>query len=97
QPVVGGDLSFAEGQTESPYGTIRSRWQRNGDRLTLEVTIPPNSQATIHLPTSDPATATAGRKPLAQAPGIEGVEQGKDHLVLRAGAGEYHFESHYAP
>jgi alpha-L-rhamnosidase len=50
QPVVAGDLTFAEGQTESPYGTIRSRWERNGGRFILEVTIPPNSQATVHFP-----------------------------------------------
>ena len=97
QPVVGGDLTFAEGQTESSYGTIRSRWQREGDRLTLEVTVPPNSHATIHLPTHKPATATVGGKPLAQAPGIDLLEKNKDHLVLRAGAGKYRFESHYHP
>ena len=97
QPVIPGDLTFAEGQTESPYGTNRSRWEREGDQLTLEVTIPPNAHATIHLPTSHAATATVSGKPLAQAPGIDLLEKNKDHLVLRAGAGKYRFESQYKP
>jgi alpha-L-rhamnosidase len=93
QPVVAGGLTFAEGQTESPYGMIRSRWERNGDRFMLDVTIPPNSQATIHLPADDPADVTESGKALAGAAGVTPLPAGTSHAILRVGAGRYRFES----
>jgi len=96
-PVIGGDLTFAEGKMESLYGTIRTRWERKGEQLTLDVTIPPNSQATIHLPTTDPASAKESGKPLADAPGIQPLENSDGHATIRAGAGNYRFKSTLAP
>lgn len=51
KPVIVDDLEFAEGQTESLYGPISSRWERNDAGLELAVSIPPNSRATVSLPT----------------------------------------------
>ena len=51
QPVVGGDLTFAEGHAESMYGRISSRWELSDAGLEIAVTIPPNSRATVSLPT----------------------------------------------
>jgi alpha-L-rhamnosidase len=65
QPVVGGDLDFAEGQTESLYGDISSRWERTDAGLELAVTIPPNRQATVGLPTF--GTISASSKPTRKA------------------------------
>jgi len=51
EPLVVGDLEFAEGETQSIYGRISSRWELSGSGLELAATIPPNSQATVSLPT----------------------------------------------
>jgi alpha-L-rhamnosidase len=93
QPVVAGDLTFAEGLTESPYGTICSRWERSGERLMLDVTIPPNSQATIHLPAADATSVSESGKALVEAAGITPLSAGPGVAVLRAGSGNYRFES----
>jgi alpha-L-rhamnosidase len=50
-PVVGGGLDFAEGEMESPFGRISSRWELTKEGLSLAVSVPPNSRATISLPT----------------------------------------------
>jgi hypothetical protein len=93
QPVVAGDLTFAEGQTESPYGTIRSRWEKQGGRYILEVTIPPNSQATVHLPAADASVVTESGAALADADGVTTLRSKAGHVVLRVEAGSYRFES----
>ncbi len=93
QPVIAGDLTFAEGQTESPYGTIRSRWEKDGGRFMLEVTIPPNSQATVRLPAAGPSAVTESGKALADADGVTTLRSNAGHVVLRVEAGSYHFES----
>jgi alpha-L-rhamnosidase len=97
QPVVAGDLTFAEGKTESLYGTIRSRWERQGDRFTLEVTIPPNSQATIRIPTSNAATVTESGTHLTKSSGIEVLPAQSQYVLLRTEAGTYRFSSILRP
>lgn len=34
----------------SPYGTIRSQWQRNGNMISWEVCVPANCTAELHMP-----------------------------------------------
>ena len=43
------DLTWATGSFESPVGTIKSNWSREDGKLRLEVTVPPNSVATLQL------------------------------------------------
>jgi alpha-L-rhamnosidase len=50
QPVADESLTWAEGTYESMAGRIRSRWERNGEMLTVNVTIPANSDAEVVLP-----------------------------------------------
>ncbi len=45
-----GDLTHAEAEHISPYGTITSRWQRQDRHFELKVRIPPNTAATVELP-----------------------------------------------
>ncbi|MRG43684.1 Bacterial alpha-L-rhamnosidase [Chitinophaga sp. SYP-B3965] len=48
QPV--GDITFAKASYHSPYGLIKSEWHKNDSTFNLQVQIPPNTTATIHLP-----------------------------------------------
>lgn len=49
-PVPGGDLTYAEGRLESPYGRISSRWERIGDEIEYTFTIPTGATALVSLP-----------------------------------------------
>jgi alpha-L-rhamnosidase len=42
-------LSYLKTSLDSPYGMIRSAWERSGDRFTLKLTVPPNTTATLEL------------------------------------------------
>lgn len=88
-PLAG--LTDASGSTETPYGTLHSSWRREDGRVLLDICIPPNSSASIHLPASDPAVIHESGQPLASAEGVQvqGVEQGR--VVCRVGAGTYRF------
>ena len=37
-------------QHRSPYGMIRSEWERSGNKIKYHITIPPNTTATLYLP-----------------------------------------------
>ena len=49
-PRPGGGLTSAKATHESMYGTIASGWVIDGEHLTMEVEIPVNTSATIHIP-----------------------------------------------
>jgi alpha-L-rhamnosidase len=50
RPEVVGDISYVKGSYNSPYGTIRSEWKRDGNNFSLFVKIPANTTATIYMP-----------------------------------------------
>jgi alpha-L-rhamnosidase len=49
-PLPGGGLSYAKVKYDSPYGMIESEWELDGEILTLNVTVPLNTQAVIVVP-----------------------------------------------
>jgi alpha-L-rhamnosidase len=50
QPRPGGGLKYAKATHQSMYGEIVSGWQLEDEQLTMEVEIPANTTASIHVP-----------------------------------------------
>jgi alpha-L-rhamnosidase len=93
RPVLAGDVTFADATIESPYGPIRSRWQRARDRLTLNVTIPPGTMATVHVPTRDASRVTEGGRAIARAAGVAPLGAAGGCAVFKVESGEYSFSA----
>ena len=60
KPQIVGDLGGANVAYESPYGRIVSNWKREGGRLTMDVTIPANTTATVFVPGESPHAVGPG-------------------------------------
>jgi len=74
---------------DSLYGPIRSAWEVSEDTLRLNVTIPPNTRATVYMPAPSMAHVQEGGGPLGEAAGIRAVrQQGKD-VVMEVLSGTY--------
>ena len=43
-------LDFARAETETPYGTVRGGWRREGGRVRYELRVPPQCEARVRLP-----------------------------------------------
>jgi alpha-L-rhamnosidase len=50
KPSVVGDLTWVKAHHDTMYGRIESSWKREGNKLTLTVTVPPNTTATVFVP-----------------------------------------------
>jgi alpha-L-rhamnosidase len=74
-------LTFARATHQSPYGTISSGWKREGGKLALTVTIPPNTSATIYVP----------GKTVTEAGGLKVAREEAGEAVFEAGSGTYRF------
>ena len=77
-------LDFVKATYRSLHGPIASSWRRAGNALEMEVTIPPNTTAAIHVPSTGRVTESGGLKPSR-------VEQG--YTVFEAGSGVYRFRA----
>jgi alpha-L-rhamnosidase len=75
------------------HGRIQSSWQRDGDKLTLEIAIPPNTTATVSVPARDATKVTEGGKPASEAPGIKFIRYEDGAAVYETGSGTYRFKS----
>ena len=60
-PQPGGTLTQAEASWLSPYGEVKSRWEKTENRTNFEIEIPSNATATITLPDGKTETVNAGR------------------------------------
>ena len=61
RPMPGGGLTWARGEYRSIRGPIRVAWELTAGRFTLDVTVPPNTTATVELPGQPPRRVRAGR------------------------------------
>jgi alpha-L-rhamnosidase len=62
-------------------------------KLTLEVTIPPNTTATVFVPSKDIDGITESGKPARQSNGVQLLRQESGAGVYRVGSGRYTFAS----
>ena len=66
-PLPGGGLTHAEGQLETPYGTIEAGWKLENGMLTAVVTVPVGTCCTAQLPGADPVLLESGTHTLQAA------------------------------
>ncbi len=93
QPHPGGELNSAKASVESMYGTISSAWEMDGDKLTLDVTIPANTTATITLPDSKIGNVSINGSALAKSKSVTRYSEAGDAVVVELGSGKYSFTS----
>jgi len=93
QPVIRDGLTWAKCSYDSIHGRILSNWKREGSRLTMEVTIPANTTATVYVPAKDAAGVTESGKPAAKAAGVKFLRMENGAAVYEVGSGTYRFSS----
>ena len=90
-PTPDGNLTSADVRYDSIRGRIETAWKKSGDKLTLNVTIPADTTATVLVPAKNADAITESGKPLAKAPGVKFLRMEGDRAVLEAEAGSYKF------
>ncbi|WP_136078202.1 alpha-L-rhamnosidase [Pontiella desulfatans] len=59
RPLSGGPLTSARAELETAYGKAASGWRKEGNRLAMEVVVPPNTTATVEFPNGRPSETVA--------------------------------------
>ncbi|MCS6775324.1 MAG: glycoside hydrolase family 78 protein [Chloroherpetonaceae bacterium] len=93
KPHILGDLTAASATCDSVRGRILSDWKlQNGD-FVLNVQVPPNTTAIVHVPLGEALTVTESGNPIAQAAGVRFLERQEDYAVYEVLSGNYRFLS----
>ena len=93
RPSVVGELTWVKAHHDSPYGRIAVKWNRQPDRFTMDVAIPPNTTATVYVPTSRPDDVTESGKPIREADGLKFQRAERGCAVLEVQSGRYQFSA----
>ena len=93
KPALAGDVTWVNSHHISPYGRIASNWKHEGGKLTMDVTIPPNSTATVFVPAKDAASVTESGKHAGDAEGVKFLRMENNYAVFAVGSGNYQFQS----
>ena len=91
RPRPGGRLNFARARHDSLYGRIESGWERVDGGLRLNLTVPPNTEAAVHLPAASLAEVTEAGQPVQAAAGVRDARELDEHVELVVGSGQYEF------
>jgi alpha-L-rhamnosidase len=91
-PQPGGGLTSARAAYHSRYGQIVSSWKLDAaGQMSLDVTVPGNTTATVVIPTASRWAVTEGGKPADGADGVQFVRVTGSTAVFTVGSGTYRF------
>jgi len=88
-PRPGGGLTHARTSYEGPYGPITLEWQRDQDKVHIELSIPPNSRARVvlHEPAAGSVTGSDGLRFADEA----------GEIAATAGSGSFRVDYRISP
>ena len=93
KPAVVGDVTWVNCYYDSPHGRIVSNWKREGHKLTMEVTIPANTTATVYVPAKGAAGVTESGRQIGMEKSLPFLRMADGTVVITVKSGQYHFES----
>ena len=93
KPELGQGITWARGHYDSIHGRIRSDWKLDQTAFHWNVTVPPNTTATLHVPAGKLTGITESGRPVEQARGVTFLRMDDKRAVLKVNSGAYRFVS----
>jgi alpha-L-rhamnosidase len=93
RPQPGGGLTSARAELKTGFGLIRSAWRLEDEQFAWQISVPPNTRATISIPAPSSASIHEQGKPVEEIPEITLIRREADIAVYRVASGDYFFTS----
>ena len=88
RPQLVGDITFAKGSFNSPYGWIKTAWKKESKKFLLHVEIPVNTTSNVYLP----ATVVSAVYLNGEKVSSNKIKMEDGGVVIAVGSGKYNFE-----
>ena len=93
RPALVGDLSFVTASHTCPYDVIRSAWRIADATCHWQFSVPPNTVATVYVPTTDNASIQEHGSTVNESPHIRPLRIEERSVVYEVDPGLYEFQS----
>lgn len=93
KPFIAGDLLSADGIYRSVRGDVKCTWNIENGTLSLNISIPANIDANLHIPTSEVGAITIDGIPISKVREMEFIEYSNGYAVYHAGNGRFNIQS----
>jgi alpha-L-rhamnosidase len=86
-------LDWVKATHQTLYGPLSVDWEKHGPKLSLKVTVPANTTATVFVPSEKSGKVLVEGKPAAKMAGIRFLRAEPGTQVFEVGSGMYEFSS----
>lgn len=93
KPAIVSGLEWVECSYQSPFGKITSNWRKQAGELVMDVTIPPNTTASVYIPTKDSGSIMESGKPVDKATTVKFLRMEGKAAVYEISSGHYEFKT----
>jgi alpha-L-rhamnosidase len=93
KPQPAGDISFAKYYNQTSYGEAGIYWEKEGEKLSVQITVPVGCEATVYIPLMTGKQVTESGKPISEANEIELLKDENGYRLLKVVSGSYQFLS----
>lgn len=90
-PRPGSGVTWAKTEYQSIRGRIACDWSIAGDNFTLDIIVPANTSATVHVPATPGQIVTESGRPVSAAEGVTFIRSDSNAAVYEVGSGKYAF------
>ncbi|GAA4958310.1 family 78 glycoside hydrolase catalytic domain [Algibacter aquimarinus] len=97
KPSPVGDLTFANTEYKSMYGTIISNWKKESESATFHIEVPVNTSAKLYIPATKKEAVFEGESIAGKSKGIQYIGNEKsdavgNYVIYKVGSGIYTFK-----
>ncbi|MBC7889332.1 MAG: family 78 glycoside hydrolase catalytic domain [Ferruginibacter sp.] len=93
KPSVTVNLNWVKAAFASVSGNIISEWRKDKGRLQMNITIPPNTTATVYVPSKKEGGVTESGKAASGSKGVKYIKYYNGHSIYNVQSGSYQFNT----
>ncbi len=90
-PAIVGDLTWVKANFNSVHGPISAEWHRDAKTISLDLSLPANTSATVFVPAKSAGDVFESGISAMEAPGVSFLRMESGSAVFEAVSGKYSF------
>ncbi len=91
KPDFNVDLNYVKAKTETPYGIVKSEWDKSENSINWKVEIPANSSAILYIPAENGSQILVDNKVFQDNDDMQVLNKNNNLLCINVNSGRYSF------